>query len=337
MSSSAGMFRVSSPPFISEGDTVAKGMWRVNIALLPALGWGLWSFGLPALRVTLVCAAACVLTEAVIQRLRRVDVTVSDGSAVVTGILLAFNLPPGIPLWMAALGSAVAIAVAKQAFGGLGHNIFNPALIGRAFLMASYPVAMTSWTVYGGWDGMTGATPLGIIKEGLAAPLPSYADMFLGRVGGCIGETSVLLLLAGAAFLLVSGDITWHAPVAFLGTLAAVSAVTGRDPLFAVLAGGAVLGAFFMATDMVTVPVAGKGRLVFGAGCGVITGVIRAWGGYPEGVCYSILLMNAFTPLIDRCTQPRWLGAARQQEEPRLLKKGADRIGSRGVEGCIDR
>jgi electron transport complex protein RnfD len=224
-------------------------------------------------------------------------------------MLLAFNLPPGIPLWMAALGSFVAIAIAKQAFGGLGFNIFNPALVGRAFLMASFPVEMTSWVKYGAWDGVTGATPLGVIKEKLPLSLPTYMEMFLGRRGGCIGETSVLLLLAGAVLLLCYRDITWHIPFSFLGSLAVFSALTGRDPLFAVMAGGAVLGAFYMATDTVTAPLAPGGRLIFGAGCGLITAVIRKWGGYPEGVCYSILLMNAFTPIIDRYTQPGRFGA----------------------------
>jgi electron transport complex protein RnfD len=303
---------LGSPPFVSEGDTIGKVMWRVNLALLPALAWGIWSFGLDAIRVTAACVAACVLVEAAVQKMLRKPVTVSDGSAVVTGILLAFNLPPGIPTWMTVIGSVVAIAIAKQAFGGLGFNIFNPALIGRAFLMASYPVPMTSWRSYGAWDGITAATPLGIIKEKLAIPLPSYADMFLGRIGGCIGETSALLLLAGAIFLLVKGDITWHTPVSFLGSLAVMSRLSGRDPLFAVLAGGVILGAFFMATDMVTVPLSGKGRIIFGTGCGFITGVIRAWGGYPEGVCYAILLMNAFTPMIDRFTQPRRFGGTRK-------------------------
>ncbi|MEI6634551.1 MAG: RnfABCDGE type electron transport complex subunit D [Chlamydiota bacterium] len=312
MADASRLFVLGSPPFVSEGDTIGKVMWRVNLALLPALAWGLWSFGLDALRATTACVAACVLVEAAVQKMLRKPVTVSDGSAVVTGILLAFNLPPGIPTWMIVIGSVVAIAIAKQAFGGLGFNIFNPALIGRAFLMASYPVQMTSWRPYGAWDGLTAATPLGIIKEKLALPLPSYADMFFGRIGGCIGETSALLLLAGALYLLVKGDITWHAPVSFLGSLAVMSRLSGRDPLFAVLAGGAILGAFFMATDMVTVPLSGKGRIIFGTGCGLITGVIRAWGGYPEGVCYAILLMNAFTPVIDRFTQPRRFGGTRK-------------------------
>lgn len=312
MADASRFFVLGSPPFVREGDTIGKVMWRVNLALLPALAWGIWSFGLDALRVTAACVAACVLVEAAVQRMLRKPVTVSDGSAVVTGILLAFNLPPGIPTWMIVIGSVVAIAIAKQAFGGLGFNIFNPALIGRAFLMASYPVPMTSWRPYGAWDGITAATPLGIIREKLAIPLPSYADMFLGRIGGCIGETSALLLLVGAIFLLVKGDITWHTPVSFLGSLAVMSRLSGRDPLFAVLAGGVILGAFFMATDMVTVPLSGKGRIIFGTGCGLITGVIRAWGGYPEGVCYAILLMNAFTPVIDRFTQPRRFGGTRK-------------------------
>jgi electron transport complex protein RnfD len=308
------LFILSPGPHLSSKESVEKIMWRVVIALLPALGWGVWSFGLAALSVTAVCVASCVAVEAAVQKLLRKEVTVSDGSAVVTGILLAFNLPPGMPLWMTAVGSFVAIAIAKHAFGGLGYNIFNPALIGRAFLMASYPVQMTRWRPYGAWDNVTGATPLGIVKEKLAIPLPSYMDMFLGRIGGCIGETSTLLLLLGAIFLLVKSDITWHAPVSFLGALALMSRLSGRDPLFAILAGGAVLGACFMATDMVTVPISGKGRLVFGAGCGLITGVIRAWGGYPEGVCYSILLMNAFTPIIDRYTQPRRFGSRTRRD-----------------------
>jgi electron transport complex protein RnfD len=303
---------LSSPPFVREGDSVARVMWRVNLALLPALAWGVWSFGPDALRVTAACAAACVLTEAAIQRLRGKPVTVADGSAVVTGILLALNLPPGIPTWMTVVGSVVAIAVAKQAFGGLGFNIFNPALIGRAFLMASYPAPMTSWRPYGAWDAVTTATPLGIVKEKLSAALPSYAEMLFGKTGGCIGETSTLLLLAGALYLLWRGDITWHVPASFLASLALVSRLSGRDPLFSLLAGGAVLGACFMATDMVTVPLSGKGRLIFGAGCGCIAGMIRAWGGYPEGVCYAILLMNAFTPVIDRYTQPRRFGGRRR-------------------------
>jgi len=305
-------FVISPGPHITEGESVARVMWRVNLALLPALAWGVWSFGPAALRVTFACVAVCVIAEAVLQKLMGKPVTVSDGSAVVTGILLAFNLPPGVPVWMCAVGSVVAIAIAKQAFGGLGCNIFNPALIGRAFLMASYPAVMTGWRPYGAWDAVTCATPLGIIKEKLALPLPSYADMFLGRTGGCIGETSVLMLLIGAAVLLAARDITWHAPVSFLGTLAFVSWLSGRDPLFAVLAGGAVLGAFFMATDMVTVPISGKGRLVFGCGCGGITALIRGWGAYPEGVCYSILLMNCFTPLIDRWAQPRRFGGRKK-------------------------
>ena len=242
MAESKRLLILSSPPFVSEGETIERVMWRVNLVLLPALAWGVWSFGLDALRVAASCVASCVLAEAAAQRIMQRPVTVSDGSAVVTGILLAFNLPPGIPTWMTVVGSVAAIAIAKQAFGGLGFNIFNPALIGRAFLLASYPVPMTSWRPYGACDGVTCATPLGIIKEKLALPLPSYADMFLGRTGGCIGETSTLLLLAGALYLLWRRDITWHAPASFLGCLAIASRLSGRDPAFAVLAGGAVLG-----------------------------------------------------------------------------------------------
>ncbi|MCX6356466.1 MAG: RnfABCDGE type electron transport complex subunit D [Candidatus Aureabacteria bacterium] len=303
------MFILAPAPHIVEGDSSRGIMWRVILALLPALAWGIWSFGLDALRLALAAAGCCVLCEAAVQKLLGKRMTVDDGSAVVTGLLLAYNLPPGVPVWMVAVGSVVAIAVAKQAFGGLGCNIFNPALIGRAFMMASYPVAMTTWRPYGAWHGLTGATPLGIIKEKLPLPLPAYGDMFLGRIGGCVGETSTLLLLLGALYLLSRGDITWHAPASFLGSLALFSRLSGRDPLFSLLAGGAVLGACFMATDMVTIPLSGVGRLIFGAGCGAITAVIRRWGGYPEGVCYAILLMNAVTPIIDRYTQPRRFGA----------------------------
>ncbi len=238
MADASRLLILSSPPFVREGDSVARVMWRVNLALLPALAWGVWSFGPDALRVTAACAAACVLTEAAIQRLRGKPVTVADGSAVVTGILLALNLPPGIPTWMTVVGSVVAIAVAKQAFGGSASNIFNPALIGRAFLMASYPAPMTSWRPYGAWDAVTTATPLGIAKEKLSAALPSYAEMLFGKTGGCIGETSTLLLLAGALYLLWRGDITWHVPASFLASLALVSRLSGRDPLFSLLAGG---------------------------------------------------------------------------------------------------
>ncbi|MDD5556808.1 MAG: RnfABCDGE type electron transport complex subunit D [bacterium] len=305
------VFILAPGPHVGTGDSVARVMWRVNIALLPALAWGVWSFGPAALALTAACVASCMAVEALVELLFGRAITVRDGSAVVTGLLLAFNLPPGAPLWFAPVGALVAIAVAKLAFGGLGFNIFNPALAARAFLMASYPARMTSWRPYGAWDAVSAATPLGILKERLDLPLPSYADLFLGRVGGCIGETSALLLLAGAVLLLAGRDITWHTPASFLGALAGMSLLVGADPLLAVLAGGAVLGAFYMATDMVTAPLSGGGRLVFGAGCGIITAVIRRWGGYPEGVCYSILLMNAFTPLIDRCTQPRRFGSRR--------------------------
>jgi len=235
---------------------------------------------------------------------------VMDGSAVITGLLLALCLPPKLPLWMAAIGAAFAIAFAKCAFGGLGYNIFNPALIGRAFLMASWPVAMTTWTKPLTYDAITTATPLGLWKmQNIATPSINLA---LGNVSGCIGETSAIAILIGGVFLIAKRYIDWRTPLSYIGTVAVLTFVLGQDPLFHILAGGLFLGAFFMATDYVTTPVTRKGRIIFGVGAGVIVVVIRLIGGYPEGVCYSILLMNAFTPLIDRHVRPQVYGVKRK-------------------------
>jgi electron transport complex protein RnfD len=301
-------FTVSVSPHIKSKESIPRIMWSVVIALVPAIAASVYFFGPGALATISLSVVTALLTEGIIQKLRRKPITISDGSAVVTGILLALVLPPGIPWWMVIIGSFLAIALAKQLFGGLGCNIFNPALIGRAILLASFPLAMTTWRKP--FEALTCATPLALIKEGISEGLPSYGELFMGRVGGSLGETSTLALLLGAAFLLYRGYISWHIPLSYLGTVALLAAIFGQDPLFHLLAGGLILGAFFMATDMVTTPLTKKGKLLFGIGAGIIVVVIRLKGGYPEGVCYSILLMNAFTPLIDRWIRPKKRGQA---------------------------
>ncbi|MCK4261683.1 RnfABCDGE type electron transport complex subunit D, partial [bacterium] len=286
--------------------SIPRVMWSVVIALVPAMAASIYFFGISALTTISVSVISAISTEAIIQRLRHKPITISDGSAVVTGILLALVLPPRIPCWMVIIGSFCAIALAKQLFGGLGYNIFNPALVGRAILLASFPIAMTTWRKP--FEAVTCATPLTLIKERICEGLPSYWELFIGKVGGSLGETSVLALLIGAVFLLLRGYISWHIPLSCLGTVALLTAILNQDPLFHLLTGGLILGAFFMATDMVTTPLTKKGKLVFGIGVGIIVVVIRLKGGYPEGVCYSILLMNAFTPLIDRWIKPKVFG-----------------------------
>lgn len=297
-------------------------MWTVVVSLIPAVAAGTYFFGWRALLLVLISIATAMATEAIIQKLTRKKVSVSDGSAVITGMLLAMVIPPGVPLWLPIVGSFCAIAIAKMLFGGLGHNIFNPALVGRAILLASFPVAMTTWILARGMgkslvDVLTTATPLAKVGSLDLAKLPSIWDLFIGRVGGSVGETCALALLIGAAILLIRGIIKWHIPVSYIGTVAVfigISQLFG-DQNFAIIpihifAGGLILGAFFMATDMVTSPLTKKGSMIFGIGAGVITCVIRLWGGYPEGVCYSILIMNAFTPMIDRYVRPRRFGVS---------------------------
>ncbi|MDP8248551.1 MAG: RnfABCDGE type electron transport complex subunit D [Candidatus Tritonobacter lacicola] len=311
---------ISISPHIRTRETVPRIMWTVVLVLLPAGIFSCLNFGWHVLSVIAACVITAVVLEALIQKLRGKEITISDGSAVLTGLLLAYNLSPALPIWMAIIGTVVAIAIGKHAFGGLGHNIWNPALVGRAFLMAAYPGAMTTWfpsRLAGAVDAMTYATPLNVIKQSLPQSLPSLGEMFFGIRGGCIGETCCLLLLLGGLFLLWKGYITWHIPVAFLGSLACFAVIaSGGKPqaaVFAICAGGAMLGSIYMATDYVTSPVSVRGMLIFGIGCGIITGVIRKWGGYPEGVCYAILLMNSATPLIDRLTLPRAYGEAKRK------------------------
>lgn len=297
---------VSSSPHIRSKESTPKVMWSVVCALLPAAAAGVYFFGSSALQLIVVCCAVAILTEALVQRLMARPITITDGSCVVTGLLCALILPPRLPWWMGAIGAAFAIVIVKQLFGGLGCNIFNPALAARAILLASFPIYMTTWV--DPFDGLTSATPLAIVKDGLPMELPGYWNLFMGNVAGSIGETSVICLLIGAGFLFLRRVISWHIPFTYVGTVALGSWLFGRDPLFSILAGGLVFGAFFMATDMVTTPVTRKGQLIFGFGAGAIVVLIRHWGGYPEGVCYSILLMNGLTPLVDRWTIPRRFG-----------------------------
>ncbi len=319
---------VSHSPHIAGGDTISGIMRDVIIALLPALAAGYIIFGFRALLVTMVCVITCVLSEHIWQRLLKKPITTGDLSAVVTGMLLAFNLPASIPLWMAVLGSVFAIIVVKQFFGGIGHNFMNPALAARAFLLASWALSMTTWyapgtplPIFGAPDAITSATPLSAYADGTAAF--SYLSLFLGTTGGCIGETSALAILIGAVYLIIRKVIRIRVPLIFIATVAVGTwlfagkdGIGSGDWLYQILSGGLMLGACFMATDYTTTPTTPKGQILFALGCGIITVLIRVWGGYPEGVSYSILLMNVATPLLDKVTSPKRFGYVK-------TKKGA--------------
>ncbi len=307
------LYTVSTSPHIKSKDTVSTVMRDVLIALLPAAIAGIYFFGLNALLVILTAVGSAVLSEYAFQKITKRPIMIKDLSAVVTGLLLAFNVPPTIPLWMVALGSAFAIIVVKCFYGGIGQNIVNPALAARAFLLAAYPVRMTTWTL----DGTTGATPLGILRGDGAAALPNIFDVFVGNIGGCIGETSALALLIGAAYLLYKKVISWHIPVSYIGTVFVLTTLLGRqglmsgNGLYEIFLGGLILGAFYMATDYTTSPMTKTGHLVFGISCGILTTLIRLYGGYAEGVSYSILIMNLFVPFIDKFTNPRVFGGGK--------------------------
>ncbi|MBM4163213.1 MAG: RnfABCDGE type electron transport complex subunit D [Lentisphaerae bacterium] len=325
--SSADLHIVSSSPHAHSGASVSRIMADVLIALVPAFAAACWFFGWDAIRLTAACVTACLASEWLCRKAMRRDNTLSDLSAVVTGVLLAFNLPPALPTWMAVAGSVVAIAIAKQTFGGLGYNPFNPALIGRAFLLISCTGPMTTWSAsaWRGADALTTATPLGLVKEALKAgqPLPFTLtqdmtwNFFIGNMNGCIGEVSAAAILLGVAYLLFRRVITWHVPVAYLGTAvlyAVILRFTSANAMpvsFHLFTGGLMLGACFMATDMVTTPITRSGLLLFGVGCGLLTMVFRTVvnGAYPEGVSFAILIMNAFTPLINRATKRQPFGA----------------------------
>jgi electron transport complex protein RnfD len=305
-------------------------MYGVILSLVPALLVSVYLFGTGAIIVTLVSIASCTLFESVIQKyILKTEVRISDGSAIVTGMLLAFNLPSNLPWWMIVLGALFAIGVGKMTYGGLGNNPFNPALVGRVFLLISFPVQMTSWPLpivsrlqY--TDAVTGATPLGMLKEavrnGEAVPvvmkqLPDHMQLFLGKMGGSLGEVSAVALLLGFAWLLYKKIITWHIPVFMVGTIYIFTGILwlidpskNASPLFHILTGGIMLGAIYMATDLVTSPMTKPGMILFAIGIGIITVVIRVFGAYPEGVSFAILIMNAFVPLINRYIKPARFG-----------------------------
>ena len=298
---------VVSPSPHDENYTKTSDIMRdVLIALTPALAAATYIFGIHALLLTVVCIAGCIATEYTCRRLTKRPNTIGDLSAAVTGMILAFNLPVTLPLPIALLGSFIAIAVVKQLFGGLGQNFANPAITARIVLMVSFPAQMTRWALPFYYnepsDVMTGPTPL-------VTRSATYINLLLGKTTGCLGETCAAALMLGGLYLIIRRVISPAAPLSFIGVLAALSAIAGEDPLYQILAGGVMLGAFFMATDYATTPVTTKGKLIFGAGCGIITFVIRNYGSYPEGVSFSILLMNILTPFIEQLTRSHVFGA----------------------------
>ncbi len=304
---------VSASPHLHSGASTQKIMRDVIIAMLPAFAFSIYAFGIPALVTNLVAIASCVAFEwAITKFLLRRENSICDLSAVVTGMLLAFNLPAEISPWLVVLGSLVAIGIGKMSFGGLGRNPFNPALVGRVFLLISFPVPMTTFT---GIDGVTGATPLAILSEQGVGALPSMNDMLFGMHGGSLGEISGLLLILGALYLLIRKVITWHIPVFVLGSMALfagamylIDPTQYASPLFHIFAGGALLGAIFMATDYSTSPMSKSGMAVYGVGIGILTILIRTWGAYPEGMSFAILIMNATVPLLNMYLKPRRFG-----------------------------
>ena len=311
---------VSPSPHIHGGDSISKNMYGVLIALVPAFLVSLYYFGLGALIVTATSVIACVLFEYLIQKfLMKKEPTVCDGSAILTGVLLAFNLPSNLPVWIILIGALAAIGIGKMSFGGLGNNIFNPALVGRVFLLISFPAQMTMWPEVGQLtaytDATTGATVLSLMNEGALDKLPTLVDMLLGKMGGSLGEVSALALLLGLVFILWKKIITWQIPVSilltvfvFTGIMHLVNPVQYASPFVHLLSGGLMLGAIFMATDYVTSPMSKNGMLVYGVGICILTTVIRLFGSYPEGMSFAILIMNAFTPLINSYIKPKHFG-----------------------------
>jgi electron transport complex protein RnfD len=324
------LLQISGSPHVHTTDSVKKIMWTVVIALVPAMLISFYYYGLNAVRVTAISVMACVVLEWIFQKFfLKMQTSVSDGSAVITGLLLAFNVPSNISWGIIIIGAVVAIGISKMAFGGLGKNLFNPALVGRVFLLISFPQQMTSWPLpaqkFMTVDATTGATPLAIIKSAMETgkdatelihQLPNYAQLLIGERGGSLGEIAALAIIAGGLLLLIRKIISWHIPVTFIGTVFIFSAVLHWidpamyiTPEFHVLTGGLLLGAIFMATDMVTSPMSSWGKIVFGIGCGLLTILIRVWGSYPEGVSFAILIMNAFVPLINKGFKPGRFGS----------------------------
>lgn len=326
----ANILTVSGSPHVHGHESIRKIMWGVVIALLPATLVSFWYFGIGAILLTVVSVLSCILVEFLIQKfLLKQTPSIKDGSAVITGILLALNVPSNLPVWMIVIGAIVSIGIGKMTFGGLGKNPFNPALVGRVFMLISFPVDMTSWPLPSVnrlvlSDAVTGPTALGVVKEGIAkgdsmdklmSELPSYADMLIGNMGGSLGEVSALAIIIGGIYMLIRKIISWHIPVTFIGSvfvftwvLHLINPAIYIDPVFHLLAGGLMIGAVFMATDMVTSPMSKSGMIVFGLGCGILTVLIRVWGAYPEGVSFAILIMNAVVPLINKGFKPKKFG-----------------------------
>ena len=324
------ILNVSPSPHLSSPETTRRLMYGVVIALIPALAASIYYFGMGAIIVTLTSVLSCVAVEYLVQKfILKTRPSVTDGSAVVTGLLLAFNVPSNLPIWIIIIGAIISIGVAKMTFGGLGSNPFNPALVGRVFLLISFPVQMTSWPVPSGFrtgylDAVTGATPLGILTEGVKAgesvaslmeKVPTHMQLFYGYMGGSMGEIAAAVLIIGGIYMLWKKIISWHIPVSILVTVALFTGILWladptkyADPGFHLLTGGIMLGAIFMATDYVTSPMTHKGMIIYGVGLGVITVLIRTWGAYPEGVSFAILIMNALVPLLNMYIKPKRFG-----------------------------
>ncbi len=304
------MFKMGPSPHIRTKETIESVMYDVVIAMVPALIMAVYVFGIRAITLTAVAVLSCMATEWVCQKAMGQEITVFDGSAIITGMLFAFVVPAYMPLQYVVAGSVVSIALGKMVFGGLGHNIFNPALVGRAFVQASWPVAITSFA----YDGSAGATVLDAMKRGL--PLDSsllqggnpYVQALVGRMGGCLGETSALAILLGGAYLIYKKQISWKVPAVIIGTVFAITAISGANPMLHILSGGLFLGAFFMATDMTTSPQTEKGQLIYALGIGILIAMIRLKGGYPEGTAYAILIMNGAVSVINKYTTPKKFG-----------------------------
>lgn len=327
-------FTISGSPHVHGEESTKKIMYSVVIAMLPMFLVSIYFFGLNALRVVAISVASCLLIEWLIQKyMIKGPNTISDGSALVTGMLLAFNVPANIPWWMLVIGAAVSIGIAKMSFGGLGKNPFNPALVGRVFMLISFPVAMTTWPVPHPvfsntvLDAVTGPTPLGILKEGLTQGLTveeitkniDYIDLLIGNRGGSLAEMCAIAILIGGLFLIIRRVIDWQTPVIIIATVAIIAGICWLinpaqyvNPLYHILSGGLLLGAFFMATDMVTTPMTMGGKIVFSIGVGALTIIIRLWGAYPEGMSFAILIMNAFVPLINKGFKPKRFGLVKK-------------------------
>ena len=300
---------VSVSPHIRGSVTTRSIMMDVLIALAPAFIASILIFGARAALVVCVCAVTCVLCEFIFEKAMKKPITIKDCSAIITGVILAFNLPVNIPIWQAVFGSAVAIILIKQLFGGLGKNFANPAATARIVMFISFSVSMTTWILP--LDGITGATPLALIAKGLNNELPKLSDMLLGLRCGALGETCAPALLLGGIYLIIRGVITWHTPVMFIASVFVFTALLGQEPVYQILSGGLLLGAIFMATDYVTTPHTIGGRLIFGLGAGLFTVIFRVYGSFPEGVSFAILLMNILTPYINRFTENKPMGGVK--------------------------